>query len=150
MEETLFIIKPDALCENQEGLIIERILQGGFKITGMKMVKMSRTLAGRFYAVHQGKSFYRPLVDFMSSSPVIVMVLRKNCAIKNLRKLAGATNPADAEKGTIRHRFARDGRHNVVHASDSPESAKKEIPFFFKKSEIYRWKYKNYPVVKMS
>ncbi|MFH1958231.1 MAG: nucleoside-diphosphate kinase [bacterium] len=150
MEETLFIIKPDALCENQTGLIIEQILQGGFKIIGMKMLRMDRAKASRFYAEHRRKDFYRPLVDFMSSNPVIVMVLRRNSAIKKLRELVGATNPSRAEKGTIRRRFARDGRHNAVHASDSPESAKREILFFFKESGINGWKYKNYPVVKMS
>jgi len=150
MEETLCIIKPDALCENQAGLIIEQILKDGFKIIAMKMLTMKKTKASRFYAEHRGKGFFRPLVKFMSSNPVIVMVLRRNSAIKKLRKLVGATNPSRAEKGTIRRRFARDGRHNAVHASDSTASAKREISFFFKKSEINRWKYKNYPVVKMS
>ena len=150
IQNTLFIIKPDAVCENQVGKIVDIILKNGFKITAMKMARMSRKRASEFYAEHNGKSFYKPLVEFMSSNPVIVMVLRKENAVENLRKIVGATSPAKAERGTIRKRFARDGRHNVVHASDSPRSAKREISFFFSKDEIFLWKYRNYPVVKMS
>ncbi len=149
-EDTLFIIKPDAICENQVGKIIDIVLKNKFKIVAMKMIKMSRKQASEFYAEHKGKAFYKPLVEFMSSNPSIVAVLRKRGAVKSLRKIIGATNPAKASEGTIRKLFARDGRHNVVHASDSAKSAKREISFFFSKGEIFLWKYKNYPVVRMS
>ena len=148
MEKTLCIIKPDALCENRAGLIINQILRNGFKISAVKMVRMSRERAGKFYAEHRGKPFYRPLVEFMSSNPVVVMVLSKKGAVKTLRRLVGATNPHQAAPGTIRKKYARDGRHNAVHASDSAASAKSEIAFFFRRREIYDWKYIDYPVIK--
>ncbi len=148
MEKTLFIIKPDAVCENQSGKIVDIVLKKGFTIRAMKMTRFTSDLASKFYAEHKGKHFYGPLVKFMKSNPVIAMVLEREDAVEKLRSIVGKTNPAEAAPGTIRKKYARDGRHNAVHASDSLSSAKREIPFFFKPPEIKARKYIDYPVIK--
>jgi len=130
--------------------IIVRVLQKGFRIRAIKMTRFTAILASRFYAEHKGKPFYGPLVKFMKSNPVIAMVLEREEAVKKLRLLVGKTNPAEAAAGTIRKKYARDGRHNAVHASDSPSSAKREISLLFKPAEIKPWKYIDYPVVESS
>jgi len=143
-EETLVIIKPDTLCQRVVGKVISIIEENGLKIKGLKMIKLNKKDAKNFYIEHKGKDFYTPLVNFMSSNPCIVMVVSGNNAIKKLRKIAGKTDPKEAKPMTIRRMFARDGRHNIVHASDSKKSAKREIKFFFKRNEIFDWKYINY------
>ncbi|OOF83975.1 nucleoside-diphosphate kinase [Rodentibacter ratti] len=135
-ERTLSIIKPDAVRRHLIGAILARFEQNGFKIVATKMVHLTREQADGFYAEHQGKAFFEPLVDYMMSSPVVVSVLEKENAVKNYRTLIGATNPENAEEGTIRKDFALSQRENSVHGSDSIESANREIAYFFADSEI--------------
>jgi len=135
-ERTLSIIKPDGVQRGLVGEILRRLEQAGFKLTGMKMVSMSKKLAEAFYQVHQGKPFFHGLTDFMSSGPCVAVVLEGDDVIAEYRKIMGATDPAQAEKGTIRQAFATDGRKNVVHGSDSTESARWEIGFFFNRLEL--------------
>lgn len=131
MEQTLTIIKPDAVVRHLAGKIIARLEAEGFEILGMKMVYMSKQDAERFYEVHRERPFFNDLTTFMSSGPSIPMVLRRDHAIDKLREVMGATNPADAAEGTIRKEFALDIEKNSIHGSDSPASAAIEIPFFF-------------------
>ena len=135
-ERTFSIIKPDAVKRNLIGAILTRFEQNGFKIIASKMVCLTREQAEGFYAEHQGKEFFAPLVDYMMSSPIVVSVLEKENAVKDYRTLIGATNPAEAAEGTIRKDFALSQRENSVHGSDSVESAKREIAYFFVDSEI--------------
>ncbi|MCI0597171.1 MAG: nucleoside-diphosphate kinase [candidate division Zixibacteria bacterium] len=135
MEKTLLIIKPDAVSRNLIGEIIARVEKARFKIKRMKMLHLKPAEARRFYAVHEGKPFLDELVAFMSSGPVVPMVLEKENAVADLRKLIGATNPAKADPGTVRHDWAIDMGKNSVHGSDSPENARTEIEFFFPNSE---------------
>lgn len=135
MEKTLLIIKPDAVSRNLIGEIVSRVEKARFRIKAMKMVQLKPAEARRFYAVHEGKPFLDELVAFMSSGPVVPMVLEKENAVADLRKLIGATNPAKADPGTVRHDLAIDMGKNSVHGSDSPENAKVEIEFFFPNSE---------------
>lgn len=135
-ERTLSIIKPDAVRRHLIGAILARFEQNGFKIVATKMVHLTREQAEGFYAEHQGKAFFESLVDYMMSSPVVVSVLEKENAVKNYRTLIGATNPENAEEGTIRKDFALSQRENSVHGSDSIESANREIAYFFADSEI--------------
>lgn len=132
-EQTLSIIKPDAVKANHIGEIISRFEKSGLKIANIKMVNLSKQQAGDFYAVHKERPFYGELVDFMSSGPAVVMVLEGPDAIAKNRKIMGATDPKKADKGTIRADFAQDVQHNAVHGSDSSEAAKSEIIFFFGK-----------------
>lgn len=136
MERTLSIIKPDAVEHNLIGKILNRLESEGFRIIAMKMVHLTQTQAEGFYAEHQGKPFFTDLVDYMTSAPVVVSVLEKENAIKNYRTLMGATDPEKAEEGTIRKQFALSQRQNCVHGSDSPESAAREIAYFFVEGEI--------------
>jgi nucleoside-diphosphate kinase len=136
-EQTLSIIKPDAVKGHHIGEIISTFENNGLQVVAIRMVRLSKKDAMMFYDVHKDKSFYRDLADFMSEGPVVVMVLEGNNAIKKNRQLMGATNPKTAEPGTIRHRFAASVQSNAVHGSDSPEAAKKEIDFFFTKREIH-------------
>ncbi|OOF82566.1 nucleoside-diphosphate kinase [Rodentibacter ratti] len=135
-EKTLSIIKPDAVKRHLIGAILARFEQNGFKIVATKMVHLTRAQAEGFYAEHQGKAFFESLVDYMMSSPVVVSVLEKENAVKDYRTLIGATNPENAEEGTIRKDFALSQRENSVHGSDSIESANREIAYFFADSEI--------------
>lgn len=137
MEKTLSIIKPDATTRNITGRINAMIEDAGLKIVAQKMIKLSREQAQNFYQEHEGKSFFDNLVDFMSSAPVVVQVLEAEDAITRYRKIMGATNPAVAEEGTIRKTFALSIDKNSVHGSDSPESAAREIGFFFSNIEIF-------------
>jgi len=144
LERTLVIIKPDALCKKVVGKIITRFEQAGFKIQAAKFVWLSNQQAREFYQIHRGKEFYEPLVKFMSSNPSLVMVLKGENAIQQIRKISGKTDSKKAKKGTLRRNFGTDERHNVVHASDSPETTKWEINFFFNKQEIFSWAEKTY------
>jgi len=143
-DRTLVIIKPDALCQRVAGNVISRFEQDGLRIVAARLVLMSEKLAAKFYSCHIGKDFYEPLVKFMSSNPCVVMVWEGENVINRVREIAGATDPVEAKEGTIRRQFARDNRHNVIHASDSPETASNEISFFFKGKEIYQWSEKEY------
>jgi nucleoside-diphosphate kinase len=136
IQQTLSIIKPDGVRQKVAGKVIARIEEAGFKILGLRMIRMSKTQAEGFYAVHQARPFFGSLTDFMSSGPSIVLVLEKENAIEDLRKLMGATDPAKADAGTIRKELATSVEANVIHGSDSPESAAIEIPYFFTKLQL--------------
>jgi nucleoside-diphosphate kinase len=133
---TFGIIKPDAVRAGNHGKIVDRILGAGFKIRGMKLIHQTRTQAEGFYAVHAGKGFFDELCDFMSSGPCVVLALEKDGAVPAWRELMGATNPADAEEGTLRKDFAASIGENAVHGSDSGENAAIEISYFFSKLEL--------------
>jgi nucleoside-diphosphate kinase len=133
---TFGIIKPDAVRAGNHGKIIDRILADGFKIRGMKLIHQSKKQAEGFYAVHTGKGFFAELTEFMSSGPCVVLALEKDNAVKSWRDLMGATNPADADEGTLRKDFASSIGENAVHGSDSDENAAIEISYFFSKLEL--------------
>lgn len=130
-QRTLSIIKPDGVRQGAAGKVIARLEEAGFKILGLRMIRMSKQQAEGFYAIHKERPFFSSLTDFMSSGPAIVLVLEKDTAIEELRKLMGATDPAKADEGTIRKDYATSVEANIIHGSDSPESAAAEIPFFF-------------------
>jgi nucleoside-diphosphate kinase len=135
-EKTLSIIKPDGVSRNLIGEVIKRLEEADLKIVAIKMLKMNKEQAKGFYKVHEGKPFYDSVTDFMSSGPCIVMVLEGDDAINRYRKLMGATDYKKAEEGTIRRAFAQDIEKNVVHGSDSNETAEFEINYFFSALEI--------------
>jgi nucleoside-diphosphate kinase len=135
-ERTFSIIKPDATRRNITGKIIDRIESSGLRVVASKRIHMSRADAEEFYGVHRERSFFGELVDFMSSGPVVVQVLEGENAVAKYRDVMGATNPANAEAGTIRKDFAESIEANSVHGSDAPETAAIEIKFFFKDNEI--------------
>ena len=132
---TFAIIKPDAVKNRYTGKIYDRILQTGFTILSAKLLKMTLTQAEGFYAVHRERPFFGELTEFMSSGPVVVSVLEGETAVKNHREIMGATNPADADEGTIRRDFAESLGENTVHGSDSLENAAIEISYFFSQTE---------------
>jgi nucleoside-diphosphate kinase len=136
-EQTLSILKPDAVSANNIGAILSRFEKAGLKIVAAKMVHMTTEQAKAFYAVHAHRPFFQELVTFMIEGPVLVIVLEGESAILKNRDLMGATNPKEAAPGTIRADFAKSIDKNAVHGSDSPENAKKEIAFFFKQQEIF-------------
>ena len=136
MENTLVILKPDTVQRRLIGKIISRLEEKGLQIVGMKLMKISEKLARENYAVHEGKEFYEPLITFMTSGPVVAMAIRGNGAIEIVRKMLGATFGNNAEAGTIRGDFGVSNRFNLVHGSDSPESAEREISLFFAKDEL--------------
>jgi nucleoside-diphosphate kinase len=131
MERTLAIIKPDAVEKNAIGAIIDRIEKEGFKILGMRRVRMGERDAQGFYAVHRERPFFHDLVAFMSSGPSVVLALERDGAIAKWREVIGATNPADAAEGTIRKQFATNIERNAVHGSDAPETSAVEIAYWF-------------------
>ncbi len=133
---TFGIIKPDAVKNKKHGAIIKRILDEGFEIRGMKLIQMSKKEAEGFYAVHAERPFYMELTDFMSSAPCVVLALEKENAVKSWRDLMGATNPDEADVGTLRKEFASSIGENAVHGSDSDENAGIEINYFFSKLEL--------------
>lgn len=130
-EQTLSIIKPDAVADHHIGEIISSFEKNGLHIKAMRMVNLTEEEAGKFYEIHKGRPFYPELVKFMSSGPVVAMVLDGENAIKKNREIMGATDPKKAAKGTLRASFAKSMSRNAVHGSDSPESAETEIAFFF-------------------
>ena len=136
MEQTLSIIKPDATKRNLTGSINSLIEKNGLRIIAQKRIKMTNDQAEKFYAIHSDKPFFRDLVHYMTSEPVVVQVLEGLNAVKKYREVMGATNPENAEEGTIRKLFALNVQENSVHGSDSDENAKSEIEFFFSDSEI--------------
>jgi len=136
-EQTLSIIKPNAVRKNVIGDILRRFEEAGLKIVASRMMYLNASKAGGFYAEHEGKPFYDDLVEFMTSGPIVVQVLEGENAILLNRELMGATNPANADEGTIRKLYADSLSFNAVHGSDSPTSAAREIAYFFNENEIF-------------
>ena len=136
IEQTFAILKPDAVASRHTGQILSMIEHAGFRIRGIKMIRLSKQQAEGFYEVHKERPFFGGLVTFMTEGPVVVMVLEREDAIKHWRQVMGATNPEKAEEGTIRKKFAKNIERNSVHGSDAPETAAIEIPFFFSMSEL--------------
>lgn len=137
LEQTLSIIKPDAVGQNQIGNIIEYFEREGLSVVAAKMVQMTEQMAQQFYAIHKDRPFFRELVEFMTSGPVLVMVLEGENAVATNRRIMGETDPTKASAGTIRADFATSIERNAIHGSDSLENAKQEISFFFKPQEIF-------------
>src|SRR5712691_2005392 len=136
LQRTLALIKPDAVRKNAIGDIIEQFEKNGFRILALKMLEISKHQAEQFYAVHAGRPIFRTLTDFMSSGPIVALALEKENAIADLRKLMGATNPANAEEGTIRKKWASSIEHNAIHGSAADETARFELSFFFAGYEL--------------
>ena len=136
MANTLGIIKPDGVRRKLAGRIVSKIENSGLVLRGMKVVRLKKEDAQRFYAVHEGKPFYKSLVEFMTSGPIVVMAIGGHGSIERWRELMGATDPARAKYNTIRREYATSIEKNVVHGSDSPATAKAEVAFFFNDDEI--------------
>jgi nucleoside-diphosphate kinase len=132
---TFSMIKPDVVGVNKIADVLKMITDAGFQVVAMKMVKLNREQAEGFYAVHKGQPFYEGLVEFMTSGPSVAMILKKDNAVADLRKLIGNTDPAKAEEGTLRKKYATNNRRNAVHASDSDDNAKIEASYFFSRIE---------------
>ena len=135
-ERTLCILKPDCVRKNLQGEVLSSVQKAGFKILGIKQFRLTREEAGAFYVVHKGRPFYEGLVDFMTSGPCVPVALEKVNAVADYRKLIGATDPKDADSGTIRNLFADSKGENIVHGSDSVENGRIEVAFFFAESEL--------------
>jgi len=133
---TLAILKPDCIINNNSGKVIDHLLETGFKIVAIKMTKLTKETAGAFYDVHKERPFFTELVAFMTETRVVPLVLEKENAVAELRKTIGATDPAEADQGTVRKLFAENKSRNTIHASDSDENAAKEISFFFSETEL--------------
>jgi nucleoside-diphosphate kinase len=138
MERSLVLIKPDAMQRGLAGVIIGRLQGEGLKLVALKMLHMDKALAERHYAIHREKPFFKDLVDYITSTPIVAAVFEGEGAVERIRKLMGATDPARAAAGTIRKDFGLDVQRNSTHASDSPENGDKEIAIFFTKKEIFR------------
>lgn len=136
VERTLSIIKPDATCRNITGQIIARFEEAGLRVVAQKRVRLTRAQAEGFYAVHHERAFFNDLCDYMCSGPIVVQVLEGEDAIARNREVMGATNPANADEGTIRKDFGVNVQENSVHGSDAPETARTEIAYFFAATEI--------------
>lgn len=136
IERTLAILKPDCVRKNLTGQVIAQIEKAGFKILGIKKIRLTKDTAGAFYAVHKGRAFYEGLVEFISSGPCVPIALEKENAIADFRALIGATDPAEAAPGTVRKDFADNKGENIVHGSDSAENGKLEVGFFFSEKEL--------------
>lgn len=135
-QRTLAILKPDCVQKNYIGKVISHLLKADFEIIGMKMLKLNKETAGEFYAIHKERPFYPNLVEFMTENRVVVVALEKENAVEYLRKVIGATDPAEAEPETIRKLYADSKERNIIHASDSQENAKIELSFFFTNREL--------------
>jgi nucleoside-diphosphate kinase len=136
LERTFAMIKPDGVETGHVGDILNIIGDNGFRVAGMKRIRLSRLEAEAFYSVHRERPFFPGLINFMTEGPVVVLVLEREDAIARWREVMGATNPANAAEGTIRKRFAENIERNCVHGSDAPETAAQEIPFFFSTAEL--------------
>lgn len=134
---TFTMIKPDAVANGHIGAILAKIKEAGFRIIAMKYTLLSPEKAGEFYSIHKERPFYKDLVKYMSSGPIVPVILEKDNAVEDFRKLIGATDPAKAEKGTIRNLFAKSIDANAIHGSDSDVNAKAEGSFFFPQTECY-------------
>lgn len=137
VERTFVLLKPDAVQRALVGEIVDRFELRGLKLVGMKMLRVSRSLGETYYAEHKGKAFFEPLMAYVTAGPVVAIVLEGDGAVTAVRKMMGKTNSADAEPGTIRGDLALTIERNVIHGSDSPESARREIGLFFKKDELH-------------
>jgi nucleoside-diphosphate kinase len=137
MERSLVLIKPDAMQRGLAGTIIGRLQGEGLKLVALKMLHMDKALAERHYAIHREKPFFKDLVEYIISTPIVAAVFEGQAAVERIRKLMGATDPTKAAPGTIRKDFGLDVQRNSTHASDSPENAEKEIALFFTKKEIF-------------
>jgi len=137
MNKTLSIVKPDGVREKLIGEVIKRFELAGLRIAALRMLRLSQDEAKRFYIVHKERPFYESLTSFMSEGPIVAMVVEGDNAINKVREIMGDTNPKEAKPGTIRADFASDVEHNIVHGSDSKESASYEIPFFFSSLNVY-------------
>lgn len=138
VERTLSIIKPDAVRANRTGAILDAIESAGLRVTALRMLELTKSEAQGFYAVHRGKPFFNSLVEFMISGPVVVACLEGEGAIDAYRKLMGATDPAQAEQGTLRARFATNIEQNACHGSDAPDTAAFELAYFFRELDLVR------------
>jgi nucleoside-diphosphate kinase len=138
LQRTFSIIKPDAVAKNATGDILRMIAEKGFRIIGMKMLEITKAQAEGFYAVHASRPFFDSLTTFMSSGPIVVLALEKENAIADLRQLMGATNPANAEAGTVRKKWAESIERNAIHGSDADETARFELSYFFAGHELAR------------
>jgi nucleoside-diphosphate kinase len=138
MERSLVLIKPDAMQRGLAGVIIGRIQGEGLKLIALKMLHMDKKLAERHYAIHKEKPFFKDLVEYITSTPIVAATFEGEGAVERIRKLMGATDPAKAAPGTIRKDYGLDVQRNSTHASDSPENAEKEIAIFFTKKEIFK------------
>jgi len=136
VERTFSMIKPDAVAAGQAGEILAMIQQAGFRIVNLRMIRITEPQAQGFYAVHRERPFFGGLVKFMTEGPVIIMALEREDAIKKLREVMGATNPANAAEGTVRKRFASNIERNCIHGSDAPETAESELRFFFSSADL--------------
>jgi len=136
MQKTFSIIKPDAVASGKAGKILALLEENGFRIVALRMVKLSQSQAEGFYAVHRERPFYASLVKFMTEGPVIVMALEREDAVKKLREVMGATNPANAAEGTVRKLYAESIERNAIHGSDAPETAAEELRYFFNSIEL--------------
>ncbi len=136
LQRTFSIIKPDAVAKGAAGEILKTLQEKGFRIIGMKMLKITKEQAEGFYAVHATKPFFDSLTDFMSSGPIVVLALEKDNAIADLRELMGATNPANAKEGTVRKKWASSIEHNAMHGSDADDTARFELSYFFAGYEL--------------
>lgn len=139
MERTCVIVKPDGVGKKVVGEIIKRMESEGLKLIGMKMLRPSRETVEGFYEVHRGKPFFPPFINFMTSGPIVASVWEGPNAVTHVRSVIGATNSKEAAPGTLRNAFGTDNRRNLVHASDSPENAAREIAYYFKPEELYEY-----------
>ena len=138
-DRTFVLLKPDAVQRGLVGKVVARFEARGLKLVGLKMLRVSRSLAETYYAEHKGKAFFEPLMQYVGSGPVVAMVLEGDNAVPVVRKMMGKTNSAEAEPGTIRGDYALTIGRNVIHGSDSPETAKKEIGLFFRRDELIEY-----------
>jgi len=136
LQKTFSIIKPDAVASGKAGKILSLLESNGFRIAAMRMTKLSQSQAEGFYAVHRERPFFASLVKFMTEGPVIVMALEREDAVKKLREVMGATNPANAAEGTVRKLYAESIERNAIHGSDAPETAAEELKYFFTTVEL--------------
>ena len=136
MEQTLAIVKPDAVGRNLAGKVIAHLEENGFRVRALRMMRLTREQAAAFYAVHRERPFYESLVGFMTSGPVVPMVLEREGAVARLREVIGATDPAEAAEGTVRKLYAESKERNAIHASDSVENARNEVRFFFPEADV--------------
>ncbi len=136
VERTFSIIKPDAVAAGQAGAILAMIQEAGFKVLALRMTRLTQAQAQAFYGVHKERPFFGGLVKFMTEGPIVAMALERENAVKGLREVMGATNPANAAEGTVRKRFATDIERNCIHGSDAPETAAVELGFFFSAAEL--------------
>ena len=136
VERTFSMIKPDAVAAGQAGEILAMIPAAGFRVLNLRMIRITESQAQGFYAVHRERPFFQGLVKFMTEGPVIIMALEREDAIRKLREVMGATNPANAAEGTVRKRFAANIERNCIHGSDAPETAETELRFFFSTADL--------------